>query len=165
MSRAFVKEPDGSDIVDELPDRPISPHANLVTARGLALLEDEIARLRGALAEAQAKGDRAAIAATSRDLRYFAARRASAELVPPPGDRKTIRFGHRVRIERDDGRVQTFAIVGEDEADPAAGLISYVSPLARALIGKRVGDTAMAGRGEVEILAVERQTDARKRPA
>ena len=91
----------------------------------------------------------------ARDLRYFNARRASAELVPPPGDSDVVRFGMRVRFERDDGRVQTFRIVGEDEADPAAGLISYVSPLALALTGRTVGDVVPAGQGEAEILSVE----------
>src|SRR5688572_5380743 len=115
MSRAFVKESDGDDLVGELPERPVSPHANLVTARGLALIDAEIERLRASLAEARAKDDRAAAAAAARDLRYFTARRASAELVPPPDDSDVVRFGMRVRFERDDGRVQTFRIVGEDE--------------------------------------------------
>jgi hypothetical protein len=69
MSRAFVREADGAEVFDDLPDRPIPPHANLVTRRGLALIEAEIARLRPALAEAQGKGDRAALAEASRDLR------------------------------------------------------------------------------------------------
>ena len=107
------------------------------------------------LAEAREKDDRAAAAAVARDLRYFNARRASAELVPPPDDSDVVRFGMRVRFERDDGRVQTFRIVGEDEADPAAGLISYVSPLALALIGRTVGDVVPAGQGEAEIFSVE----------
>lgn len=155
MSRAFVKEPDGAEVVDDLPERPVSPHPNLVTARGLALIEAEIARLRGALAEAQRKEERPAIAAVSRDLRYWTARRASAEIVPPVAPDGTARFGQLVTIERDDGRTQTFRIVGEDEADPAAGLLSYVSPLARALIGERVGDVVPSGQGEAEILAID----------
>jgi transcription elongation GreA/GreB family factor len=155
MSRAFVKESDGEDLLGDLPERPLSPHANLVTARGLALIEAEIERLRQSLAAARDKDDRAAAAAVARDLRYFNARRASAELVPPPGDSDVVRFGMRVRLERDDGRMQTFRIVGEDEADPAAGLISYVSPLALALIGRAVGDVVTAGQGEAEILSVE----------
>ncbi len=154
MSRAFVKEADGADAFD-LPDRPISPHPNLVTRRGLALIEDEIARLRAALAEAQAKGDRGLIAAVSRDLRYWTARRASAEVVPSAEDASEVRFGLRVTIERDDGRIQSFRIVGQDEADPAKGLLSYVAPLARALLGRRVGDTVPVGSGEAEIIAIE----------
>ena len=71
----------------------------------------------------------------------------------------TVRFGNRVTIARDDGRTQTFRIVGEDEADPAEGLLSYVSPLARALTGKRVGDVVPAGQSEAEILAIEAVSD------
>lgn len=155
MSRAFVKEPDGAEVFDELPDRPVSPHPNLVTRRGLQRIEAELARLRAALAEAQGRQDRPAVAALSRDLRYFAARRASAELAPQVADSETVRFGHRVTIARDDGRRQTFRIVGEDEADPAAGTLSYVAPLARALIGKRCGDVVPAGQGEAEVVAIE----------
>jgi transcription elongation GreA/GreB family factor len=159
MSRAFVKEPDGADAFEELPDRPVSPHPNYVTARGLGLIDAEIARLRAALAGAQGAGDRAALASLSRDFRYFTARRASAEVLPPAGNVGEVRFGHVVTIERDDGRVQRFRIVGEDEADPAKGLISYVSPLAGALMGRRVGDSVAAGRGEAEILAIEPAPD------
>src|SRR3712207_359612 len=114
MSRAFVKEADGADVFDDLPDRPVSPHPNLVTPRGLALIEAEVARLREALADARAKSDCGAIAALSRDLRYWTARRASAELVPPAGDADEVRFGLTVTIERDDGRTQSFRIVGQD---------------------------------------------------
>lgn len=159
MSRAFVKEADGAEVFEDLPDRPISPHRNLVTPRGLALIEAEIARLRGALAKAQADGDRAAIAAVSRDLRYWTARRATAELVPPADRADEVHFGLRVTIERDDGRRQSFRIVGQDEADPAAGLLSYVSPLARALMGRRVGEVVPAGSGEAEIVAIETESD------
>jgi transcription elongation GreA/GreB family factor len=164
MSRAFVKEPDGADVFDELPDRPISPHANLVTRRGLALLDAAVSQSRSALAEARARDDRGAKAAASRELRYFTARRASAELVPDTQDVDTVRFGHRVTIERDDGRRQTFRIVGEDEADPPEGLLSYVSPLARALTAKRIGDVVPAGQGEAEILAIEAVSEAPESP-
>ena len=114
---------------------------------------------RAALAEAQQRGDRPAIAAAARDLRYFAARRASAELARQSPDVATVRFGQIVTIARNDGRTQKFRLVGEDEADPAAGRLSYVSPLGRALIGKRVGDTVPAGQGEAEILAIEAVAD------
>jgi transcription elongation GreA/GreB family factor len=154
MSRAFVKESDGEDVVGDLPERPVSPY-NLVTASGLARIEDEIERLRARLDEARARDDRPAAAAAARDLRYFTARRGGAELVPPPGDSETVRFGMLVRLKRDDGREQSFRIVGEDEADPAAGLISYASPLALALIGRVVGDVVPAGQGEVELLSIE----------
>lgn len=156
MSRAFVKEPDGLAAFDELPERLVSPHPNLVTAEGLAQIEEEVARLSRAYAEAQGAGDRSALNVAARDLRYWMARRASAELVPASIDVQDVRFGARVTFERSDGRRQSYRIVGEDEADPAKGKISYVSPLARALLGKAVGDTARAGgAGEVEILEID----------
>lgn len=159
MSRAFIKEADGADVFEDLPDRPISPHPNLVTARGLILIDAEIERLRAALADAQANGDRGGIAETARDLRYWTARRSTAEVVPPATDDETARFGLRVTIERDDGRRQSFRIVGQDEADPAKGLLSYVAPLALALTGKRVGDVVTAGPGRAEITAIEQVPD------
>lgn len=155
MSRAFVKERDQAQGVAELPDRPISPHPNLVTAEGLAALDAEYARLQREHADAQAGGDRAAVASLARDLRYFAARRASAQVVAPPGDADLVHFGSRVTIDRADGRRQTFRIVGEDEADPSRGTLSHASPLARALIGKKIGDVVRAGNGEAEIAAIE----------
>jgi transcription elongation GreA/GreB family factor len=153
MSRAFVKEQD-SDFVDDLPDRPISAHPNDVTEEGLVLIEAALAAARGALADAQAAGDRAAAARARRDLRYWTARHASARVVSPPTSTTEVRFGARVTIVRDDGREQTFRIVGEDEADPARGTISHVSPLARALFGKAVGDVVSVGKGEAEITRI-----------
>ena len=150
MSRAFVKEQD-SEFVDDLPDRPISAHPNDVTEEGLVLIEAALAAARSALAAAQAAEDRAAAARAGRDLRYWTSRHASVRVVPPPTSTTEVRFGSRVTILRDDGREQTFRIVGEDEADPARGTISHVSPLARALFGKAVGDVVSVGKGEAEI--------------
>ncbi|HKP77563.1 MAG TPA: GreA/GreB family elongation factor, partial [Phenylobacterium sp.] len=93
-------------------------------------------------------------ARATRDLRYWSARRASAQLTEPQAAAGTVQFGGTVEIERDDGRRQSFRIVGEDEADPANGSISYVAPLARALLGKGVGDTVLVGGAEVEVTAV-----------
>lgn len=143
MSRAFVNE---DSHVDALPDRPVSEHPNLVTPEGLALIESALEDARRAYAEAQAAGDREALASAGRDLRYWSARRGNAQLCAPAAEAEIVQFGHRVTIERDDGRRQTFRLVGEDEADPAKGSISYVSPLARAMLGGRVGDVVRAGR-------------------
>lgn len=154
MSRAFVKEADGEQAFEELPERLVSGNPNLVTADGLRQIEGEMARLQQAYAEAQAAGDRAALSAAGRDLRYWTARHATAELVPDPVDADEVRFGARVTVARDGGRRQTYRIVGEDEADPAKGTLSYVSPLARALMGKSVGDTVRLGPGTVEILDI-----------
>jgi transcription elongation GreA/GreB family factor len=150
MSRAFVK--DMEDAVEELPERPISSAPNLVTPEGLAAIEAEIARLNKALAEAG--DDRDARARIGRDLRYWTARRASAHVVEPPTDHDVVRFGATVTIDRDDGRRQTFRIVGEDEADPQKGTLSHVSPLAQALMGKSVGDSVTVAGHEAEIAAI-----------
>ena len=154
MSRAFVKEEEGGEAFEDLPDRPISPHPNFVTPEGLALIEAELTRLHEEHAAAQVAEDKVALAKTSRDLRYWTARRASAQVVHPPQDASEVHFGSTVTIEREDGRRQTFRIVGEDEADPAKGTISYVSPLARALTGKSVGDIVHAGGSDAEIVKI-----------
>lgn len=151
MSRAFVKE---TEAVDELPDKLVSAHRNLVTQDGLAMIEAEVARLQVELGEAQQSGERYAIQRVSRDLRYWNARLATAEVQPPPANTSAVSFGVTVTLERDDGRVQIFRIVGEDEADPPKGSISYTSPLAQALMGKSVGDVVKAGGREAEITKI-----------
>jgi transcription elongation GreA/GreB family factor len=154
MSRAFVRETEGGEAFEDLPDRQISPHSNLVTAAGLAHMDEEIARLRENLAQAQERDDRAEVSRASRDLRYWTHRRATAEVVPDPVDHSHVRFGSTVTFRREDGREQSYRIVGEDEAEPTLGTISYVSPLAQALMGKEVGDVALLGHGEAEIVAI-----------
>jgi transcription elongation GreA/GreB family factor len=154
MSRAFVKEPDGLTAFEELPEKLISEHRNLVTARGLELIEAAVLRLSTEHAAAQAANDRDAIARASRDLRYWSQRLATAEIMPPPSNTQSVHFGSTVTFHRDDGRQQTFRIVGEDEGDPAAGAISYVSPLGQALLGKAVGDTVRAGPSDAEIISI-----------
>ncbi|KAF0136770.1 MAG: transcription elongation factor regulatory protein [Xanthobacteraceae bacterium] len=157
MSVAFTKENDRDGTEANLQDRPISQHPNLVTPRGLALLEAALEAARAAVQQARAAGEDAtglALARASRDFRYFSARHANAQLMePPPADGK-VHFGSRVTFDRDDGRRQTFQIVGEDEAEPSQGTISYVSPVARALMGKQVSDVAVVGGGEVEIVSI-----------
>ena len=158
MSVAFTREEDLEATAADLPDRPISPHPNLVTPQGLAQIEAALAAARAAYSAAQAHGsieaDRTAMARATRDLRYWSARRASAQFVETPADGR-VRFGGSVTIEREDGRTQTWRITGEDEADPAAGSVSHVSPLAVALIGKRAGDEAIVAGQTVEIVAVD----------
>ena len=158
MSVAFTKEEDYESTAADLPDRPISPHPNLVTPQGLALIEAALAEARAAMTAAKSGGDvsadRTAMARATRDLRYWGARRASAQLVEPGEDESVVRFGDAVTFERDDGRRQTFRIVGEDEADPAKGSVSWISPLGQALLGKSVGDEAMVAGAGVEIVAI-----------
>ena len=151
MSRAFVNE---NAIVDDVPDRPLSTNPNYVTAKGLAQIEAALDSARARYSEAQATGSRDALAQCVRDVRYWSARRANAQLVVPSSDKDTVQFGSIVTIVRDDGREQTFQIVGEDEADPTNGTISYVSPLAMSLLRKTIGDTVSAGNSDAEIVAI-----------
>ena len=157
MSVAFTKEQDSESAAADLPDRPISPHPNLVTPQGLAQIEAELAAARAAYSAAQGgdvNADRTAMARATRELRYWGARRASAQLVEPEQGTGKVVFGGSVTFVRDDGRQQTYRIVGEDEADPAKGSVSHVSPLAQAVLGKAVGETAMVTGHEVEITAI-----------
>ena len=158
MSVAFTREEDLEATAADLPDRPISPHPNLVTQSGLAQIEAALASARAAYSAAQAKGsieaDRTAMARATRDLRYWSARRATAQLVETESD-GAVRFGGSVTLESDDGQTRTWRITGEDEADPAAGTVSHVSPLAVALMGKRVGDEAVVVGRTVEVIAVD----------
>ncbi|MCX7350223.1 MAG: transcription elongation factor GreA [Alphaproteobacteria bacterium] len=153
MSRAFVKEQD--DVPEDLPERAVSANPNIVTERGLNLIEAEIGACRKRLAQGQHDQDKATIARASRDLRYWTLRRSTAQLVAGAGKPETVGFATRVTIARDDGRKQVFSIVGEDEADPAQGLIAYTSPMARALMGKGAGDVTEVPGGEVEIVKLD----------
>ncbi|WP_095089824.1 transcription elongation factor GreA [Mesorhizobium sophorae] len=152
MSRAFTREEDSENAIAGIGERPISQHRNLVTETGLAMIEENLADLRDILAKAERKADRERIAVVSRDLRYWTARRENAELsVPEPGS-DLVRFGMGVTLEGDDDRKVHWKIVGEDEADPAKGTISHVSPMAVALFGKKVGDVAVVNGKEWEIV-------------
>ncbi len=160
MSVAFTREESAETAAAvELPDRPISPHPNLVTQSGLKALDAAMAAARDAYQAAQQVEDlnerRSAVAAASRDMRYFAERLRSAQLMPETAECEKVAFGSRVTFARDGGRSQTFRVVGEDEADPRAGSISYVSPVARALIGAAVGDRVVLGDSEIEVLSIE----------
>ena len=155
MSRAFVKEQDDADALQELPERPISPHPNAVTPRGLRLIDEEIDKLRKDLAHAQHDVDRNLIARASRDLRYWTQRRSTAQLIEPPNKPDKAAFGVRVTIKRDKGKKQVLSIVGEDEADFDKGYIAYTAPIARALIGAGVGDEVEILGGEAEVVSLE----------
>src|ERR1700748_491752 len=117
MAVAFTREEDYEAQAADLPDRPISPHANLVTASGPGAIDAAPAHARAAYAAAQAEGgvsaDRTAMARATRDLRYWSARRASAQLTEPEGGGDQVQFGRTVTIAREDGRTQSFRIVGE----------------------------------------------------
>lgn len=155
MSRAFVKDDDAGTGVENLPDRLVSEYRNLVTPEGLAAIDAEIDRLQVQYAAAQGTQDRSELQRVARDLRYWTARRSSAEVQEAPPADDAVHFGSKVTILRADGRRQVYRIVGEDEADPARGTLSYVSPLAQALLGRRIGDEVKAGASTAEIEDIE----------
>jgi transcription elongation GreA/GreB family factor len=154
MSRAFVKDSD-QDGSEQLPERSISPHPNLVTAQGLTLIDTQIRGLESAREAARAASDKDMVARIDRDLRYWRQRRATARLVAPPAKKDRVRFGLRVTLRLDDGSELAFRLVGEDEADPAAGLISYASPVGEALMSQAVGDTIELMGRPAEITAID----------
>lgn len=159
MSVAFVREESAETASEtQLPDRPVSPHPNLVTEAGLKALEAALAQAKADFDAAASIEDvnekRRAQAMPLRDARYLAERLRSAQVVPQPGTSEKVAFGSTVTFERGDGRVQTYRIVGEDEADPKAGSISFVSPVAVRLMGKAVGDLVTVGEQELEITAI-----------
>jgi len=155
MSRAFTREQDSDNSPPDIGERPISEHRNLVTEDGLAQIDAEIARLQKEMTDAETTADREKVALVARDLRYWVARRETAEVsVPEPGS-TVVRFGMTVTIEDEDGKKNTWKIVGEDEADASKGRISHVAPMAIALFGKSVGDVATVNGREWEIISME----------
>lgn len=159
MSVAFTKEESAETAAETLlPDRPISPHPNLATEAGLQALQSQLQDARAAYEAAQAIEDvnekRRQSAVPLRDVRYLTERLRTAQVIPAPASSDIVAFGSTVTFSRTDGRVQTYRIVGEDEADPKAGSISFVAPVARSLMGKAVGDVVGAGAQEIEILSI-----------
>jgi transcription elongation GreA/GreB family factor len=160
LSVAFTKE-DSAETASEthLPERPLSSHPNFVTEAGLRALERQLREAQAAYEAAQAIEEvnerRRQGALPLRDARYFAARVRTAQVMPDPASADIVAFGSTVTFRRDDGRVQTYRIVGEDEADPKAGMISFVSPVARLLTGKAVGDAVMMSGQEIEIVEIK----------
>jgi transcription elongation GreA/GreB family factor len=159
VSVAFTKE-ESAETASEtlLPDRPVSPHPNLVTEAGLKALEFQLQQAREVYETAHKIEDvnerRRQAAIPLRDVRYFAARVRTAQVVAHPTSTDTVAFGSAVTFRRDDGRVQKYRIVGEDEADPKAGSISFASPVARLLLGKAVGDEVDASGQNLEIISI-----------
>lgn len=162
MSRAFVKEGDGS--LDPLPDLPISPHPNYVTPTGLAALQTRLTETQARLTALRARADRLdklPEAAAERDIRYLEARLRTAILIDPATQpTESVAFGLVVTVADPDRTETRYQITGEDEANPAEGRIAPHSPLARALMGAEPGDVVTwhrpGGVVELEVLAVER---------
>lgn len=155
MSKGFTREQDDTTSPADIGERPVSTHRNLVTREGLAAIESELSGLREELARAEREGDREKIALTSRDLRYWQARRENAELSVPEGEPQVVRFGMTVTISTDDEKTtHRWTIVGEDEADAANGKISHVSPMAAALFGRAVGEEVTVSGKTWEIVSI-----------
>lgn len=147
MSVAFRRESDEEHKEPRF-ELPLPPGPNLVTARGLALTQAKVAELEAALAT---ESDEARRTDIQRDLRYWRTRLVTAELVPPASGEEAA-FGTRVTF-RLNGALRTIDIVGDDEAEPAAGRIAFSAPLARALIGAVEGELLDFG-GKAEALEV-----------
>lgn len=163
MSRGFVKEDDLEHAGTDLPERPISAYPNYVTPEGLKQLENKANSLdKERTALVAIKDDETAkqkLAVVDRDLRYLSARLEQAILVDPANqDKNTALFGATVKVEDEEGNFLQFHIVGEDEADIAQQKVSYISPIAKALIGRKVGDSVTwqrpAGLLQLEIIEI-----------
>jgi transcription elongation GreA/GreB family factor len=164
MSRAFVKESDDDLVAGELPERPVPPHPNYVTPSGLESLQARLRELHERHEDLKTRADedsaaKQALREIERDLRYVNAQLERAIVVDTTQQpRDEVHFGAIVRILDEQGREHEFNVVGDDEADVAAGRISWAAPLGRAMMGSRVGDTVTwrrpAGETEVEILSI-----------
>jgi transcription elongation GreA/GreB family factor len=164
MSRGFVKEDDLELAGTDLPERPLSPHANYVTPEGLQTLQHTVKTLdterNQYVARKEDPSAQQKLAEIDRDLRYFVARLESAQLVDPAQQpRHTVLFGAKVLVEDETGEQSVFQIVGEDEADIARQKVSYVSPVAKALLGRKAGESTVwqrpAGPLQLDILTIE----------
>jgi transcription elongation GreA/GreB family factor len=150
MSVAFRRDSDEEHLEPKF-ELPVPPGPNLVTPRGLALIEQRIAQLKEDLIAAT---DETAKAGIKRDLRYWQFRRTTAEVVPH-SPAQQVAFGTEVSILMN-GEPRTFRIVGDDEADRASGMISFKSPLCRAMLEAEIGDVLPFGgvAGTIEILGI-----------
>jgi transcription elongation GreA/GreB family factor len=155
MNKAFVREADDDRASNPLPDRPIPAEPNLVTPEGLAHIQEMVDLAQEQHTAARDAGDADEVARTERDLRYWMARQATAQVVKRKSSSEVVEFGSSVTIRRRDGRKQTFRIVGTDEADPARGTLSYIAPLAKALLGQSSGDTIQVGEEDAVIAKIE----------
>jgi transcription elongation GreA/GreB family factor len=148
MSRAFIKENDLEHAGIDIPERPLSDKPNYVTPNGLKLLNTQIDVLQMQREKLKKKMDdyliNQKIAMIERDIRYYAARIESAIIALPQNkDYETVLFGAKVTVEDECETLSTFEIVGEDEANVHQGKVSYLSPLAEALIGSVIGDEVL----------------------
>jgi transcription elongation GreA/GreB family factor len=159
-----MKDSDDAARPEELPERPQSPRPNYVTPAGLQRLRTQEADLAARLRGLGAAADPHELALLRRDLRWVEGRLQRAILVDPAvqaPDRvhpDRIRFGMTVAVRHEDGSTEALTIVGEDEAEPGSGRISWVSPLAEALLGAEPGDEVVwqrpAGKARLEVIGI-----------
>ena len=175
MSRAFTKESTDDLVAGELPERPLSAHPNYVTPQGLEQLQARARELqeRHEQLAAQSADDSLAkqkLREVERDQRYLKVQLERAVTVDPAGQpRDEVHFGATVKMLDEDGKEHRFTLVGDDEADVGAGKISWASPLAKAMIGAKVGDTVKwrrpAGEADIEIVEIRYQSAALRAPS
>ena len=161
MSRAFVKEPDGDQAETDLPVRPQSKHPNYITMNGLEKQKEHLHELIlecSALKKSNTLADKNKIKLLNADITYLKQRVESAiPIKVEEQGREDIRFGATITLVDENNKQYKFTIVGQDEVDTENGLISWVSPLASALIGKQAGDTIIWSRsvGDLELEITE----------
>lgn len=147
MSRGFVKEDDLEHAGTDVPERPVSAEPNYVTLKGYAFLEQLAADLTIKQHDLFLMKDNQAavqeLAIVNRELRYIVARLKSALITQPNFEAQQVVFGATVTVEDENEQYYTYQIVGEDEADIKANKISWISPLAKALIGLKLNDSAV----------------------
>lgn len=151
MSVAFRRDCDEEHLEPKF-EMPIPSGPNLVTAGGLAHIQAKVTELEAVL---PGLAEEAEIAATRRELRYWRTRQATAQLVVKP-DGERVSFGSIVAFQMN-GKTRSITIVGDDEADPAAGFLSFSAPLCRAMMDAEVGDFVDFGNKAeaIEILSVQ----------
>lgn len=158
MSRAFVKEPDGDQAEDDLPDIPQSDEPNYITPSGFKQLQNKYQKRLSEKKELS-KDDQKLSAKTEvkqieRDLRFLKQRLERAIVVNPmeqSPDR--IRFGATVFLIDENDQKMSFTLVGEDETCAPTKRISWTSPLGKALLGQRTDDVVYWERpiGNIEL--------------
>jgi transcription elongation GreA/GreB family factor len=162
MSRAFVNEDNAAAQADQPVERQVSDQPNYVTPAGLAQLQAKVAELQQLHNEQTDNGEQAdkqRLADLERDLRYFNQRLQSAQVVTAARSTEKVQIGSRVTFANEHDSEQTVQLVGEDQADAAAGLINWGSPLGRALLGAQLGDEVLwqrpVGDQLIEITRIE----------
>lgn len=162
MSRAFVNEDNAAAQADQPVERQVSEQPNRLTAQGLAQLQAKVAQLQAEYSAESAKGEQAdkqRQADLERDLRYFNQRVQSAQVVAPATSTDKVQIGSWVTFANEHDEQQRIQLVGEDQANAAAGLINWGSPLGRALLGTQVGDEVLwkrpVGDQLIEVLRIE----------